>query len=141
MIEIKDQAKFDSLVSEAIEKVALTVSDDKSAQRWINAINNAVKMIETQPEWLTYDEKENYLLIWSQDSGKVYSANGVCQCKAFEQGFPCKHRAAARLVRNYLGLEENKSPKLPKVKKEEITYLPPTTTNPKRLRIGGVWID
>jgi hypothetical protein len=32
-------------------------------------------------------------------SGNVYSANGVCQCRAYENKIPCWHRAAARLVR------------------------------------------
>ena len=145
MLNITDKAKFDAIVSEAIEKVALTVSNDKLATRWVNAINKAAEMIEDQPEFMTYDEKENYLLIWNQDSNKIYSANGVCQCRAFEQNQPCKHRAAARLVRNYLGLAENKAAQLPKVATidsivAEMPYLPVTVTNPRRTKIGNFWV-
>lgn len=108
MLMINDQEKFKAIVSEAIEKVALTVSDDRTARRWINAINKAADEIAAHGEFMTYDENENYLLVWSQGSDKVYSANGVCQCKAFtEYHAPCWHRAAARLVRSYLGLAEN----------------------------------
>ena len=41
MIEITNKQKFDEIVSQAIEKVAMTVQGDKLAQRWINAINKA----------------------------------------------------------------------------------------------------
>jgi hypothetical protein len=49
---------------------------------------------------MTYDNEAAQLVIWSQDSDAIYSANGVCQCKAFAQGVPCWRRAA-RLVRLY----------------------------------------
>ncbi|HEX8287286.1 MAG TPA: SWIM zinc finger family protein [Pyrinomonadaceae bacterium] len=38
----------------------------------------------------------------SDTSNQVYTANGTCQCKAFEQGYPCRHRAASRLVTLYI---------------------------------------
>jgi len=101
MIEIKDKAKFDETVSAAIEQVAFTVEQDWMAKRWINAINKAAEMIEAQGEFMTFDEADNSLLIWNQESNQIYTANGVCQCRAFEQGYPCKHRAAYKLVKNY----------------------------------------
>ncbi len=101
MIEITNKAKFDETVSAAIEQIAYTVETDWLAQRWINAINKAAEMIEAQGEFMAFDEAENHLLIWNQESNQIYTANGVCQCRAFEQGYPCKHRAAYKLVKNY----------------------------------------
>ena len=106
MIQINDQAKFDAVLTTALTKV-------ENNSRWTKAINKAVIEIEANGEFMTYDEAENYLLIWSQGSNEIYSANGVCQCKAFEQGFPCFHRAAARLIRNYMELPENINPAFP----------------------------
>ncbi len=69
---------------------------------------------------MTWQEADKSLLIWSQKSNNIYTANGVCQCHAFEQGSPCFHRAAARLVRLYM--ETENAP----VQAEEIPYLKPT---------------
>jgi predicted transcriptional regulator len=125
MIEITDKNKFDAIVKDALAK-------SESFPRWQNAIKKAVLQIEENGEFMTYDEKENYLLIWSQGSNEIYSANGVCQCKAFEQGYPCYHRAAARLVRLYLELPETAAPELPKGKSRfaeqtAAPYLKPST--------------
>jgi len=32
------------------------------------------------------------------ESGETYFANGSCQCKAYANGQPCKHRCAARIL-------------------------------------------
>jgi hypothetical protein len=101
MLNIENKAKFETLVSEAIEKVAMTVNHEGTARRWVNAIAKAATQIEENGDFMTYDETENHLVIWSQSTNEIYSANGVCQCKAFAQGSPCWHRAAARLVRLY----------------------------------------
>lgn len=118
MLEITNQEKFNSIVEEALSKSA-------NLPRWQNAIRKAVAQIEANGDFMNYDEKENYLVIWSQGSDKVYSANGVCECRAFEQGFPCWHRAAARLIRNYFGLAENTAPEFPKP--EAAPYLKPSS--------------
>lgn len=34
--------------------------------------------------------------------GLIYTANGTCQCRAYETHTPCWHRAASRLLRNAL---------------------------------------
>lgn len=102
MLEITNKAKFDETVSQAIENVAFTVENESTARRWINAINKAAEMIEAQAEFMTFDSVEDNLLIWNQESNEIYTANGICQCKAFRQGFPCKHRAAYKLVKNYI---------------------------------------
>lgn len=127
MIEIKDTNKFGKVAADAIAKVELTVKDAQTKKRWINAIAKAVIEIEENGAFMTYDGADNYLLVWSQKSNEVYSANGICQCKAFERGFACWHRAAARLIRLYLELPENIAPNFPNAKKletNEIPYLP-----------------
>jgi len=45
---------------------------------------------------------DGHALIILSGSNEIYSANGTCQCKAYEKGFPCWHRAAARLVERYM---------------------------------------
>lgn len=133
MLEISNTAKFNETVKDALAKSA-------NFPRWQNAINKAVVQIELNGHFMHYDEQENYLVIWSQNSDKIYSANGNCQCEAFTRGVPCWHRSAARLVRLYLDLPENKNPQFPNVRME-VTYLPPTNANTKRMKVGGVWID
>ena len=71
-------------------------------KRWINAIAKATAEIEANGVFMTYQPEDHSLIIWSQKSNNIYTANGVCQCRAFEQGSPCFHRAAARLVRLYM---------------------------------------
>ncbi|MET0466768.1 MAG: SWIM zinc finger family protein [Chitinophagaceae bacterium] len=45
---------------------------------------------------------DGHALLILSDSNEIYTANGTCQCKAFQNGRrPCWHRAAARLVKRY----------------------------------------
>ena len=139
MLEITNTNKFGKVTAAAIAKVELTVTDAQTKKRWINAIAKAVIEIEENGAFMNYDEKDNYLVIWSQKSNEVYSANGVCQCKAFERGMACWHRAAARLVRLYLELPENVAPNFPNAEKlepNEIPYLP-NTREPVRVEKYG----
>jgi hypothetical protein len=137
MLEIKDTNKFGQVIAGALAKVELTVTDPQTKKRWINAIAKATAQIESNGEFMNYNTAENHLVIWSQDSNEIYTANGVCQCKAFERGLPCWHRAAARLVRLYLELPENNKPILPG--KKEITDIPylPNTKEPIRVEKYG----
>lgn len=105
MLQIENQPKFNQIVSDAIEAAITNSKDEKTAKRWTNAIEKAAQKIEERGEFMTYFAEENYLLIWS-DSNEIYSANGVCSCQAYKQGFPCYHRAAARLVRLYMESEK-----------------------------------
>jgi hypothetical protein len=65
--------------------------------RRLAAINRAVVEVLSNP-YMERDPDHGGILIGST-SGRVYAANGVCQCEAYAHGFPCYHRAAARLVR------------------------------------------
>lgn len=85
-----NQQRFMDVVEMALLKAG-------TSKRWRNAIVRAAVEIEVNPfiEW-----KENAVLILSS-SNEIYEANGSCQCKAYESGFPCWHRAAARLLQRY----------------------------------------
>lgn len=88
MIQLNQQ-RFERIVEAAFNKT--------SNLRWQTAIVKAKQQIEANP-YLTW--QGDALLILSP-SNEIYRANGVCQCKAFRNGKPCWHRAAARLVKRY----------------------------------------
>jgi hypothetical protein len=136
MLEITDTNKFGKVVADALSKVELTVTDAKTKTRWINAISKATAEIEQNGDFMTWMEADKSLLIWSQKSNNIYAANGVCQCRAFEQGSPCFHRAAARLIRLYMETEN-----VPvKVKAEEIPYIK-QNVQIKAERVAGIRIN
>lgn len=85
-----NQQRFMDVVETALQKAG-------SSKRWRNAIVRAAVEIEVNPfiEW-----KGNSVLILSS-SDEIYEANASCQCKAYASGFPCWHRAAARLLQRY----------------------------------------
>ena len=95
MLEITNQDKFGKVIADAIAKVELTVTDNQTKTRWINAISKAAAQIEANGEFMTWQETEKSLLIWSQESNEICSSNGVCSCKAFERGYPCWHTEQA----------------------------------------------
>ena len=86
-----DQNRMSEVVQQAFDKA-------QGNKRWQTAIAKAKGEIESNP-YLHFDG--DALLILSP-SNEIYRANGTCQCKAYMQGFPCWHRAAARLVKRYL---------------------------------------
>ena len=136
MLQIENKDKFGKVIADALSKVELTVTDAQTKRRWINAIAKAVVEIEENGVFMTWMEADKSLLIWSQKSNNIYAANGVCQCRAFEQGSPCFHRAAARLVRLYMETEN-----VPvQAQAEEIPYLKPTI-QVKAERIAGIRIN
>ncbi len=134
MLEIKDTNKFGKVIAGALAKVELTVTDARTKKRWINAISKAVVEIEENGVFMTWQDDDQSLLIWSQKTNNIYAANGVCQCRAFEQGSACFHRAAARLVRLYMEMEAAPG------ETEEIPYLKPTVDRPVE-RVGGIRIN
>ena len=85
-----DQNRMQKVIQTAFDKVANSI-------RWQTAIAKAKQQLEANP-YIHFDG--NALLILSP-SGEIYSANGICQCKAYRSGQPCWHRAAARLVQRY----------------------------------------
>ncbi len=93
-----NQDTLDAVVADAVSNASKAKTNSR---RWINAIAKATVELERNP-YMTYRHDSHSLLILSPESGAVYEANGVCGCKAFELGQPCWHRAAAKLVVNYL---------------------------------------
>ena len=85
-----NEARLNQVVTAALQNVA-------GNKRWTNAINKAAEMIENNP----YMHWTGSALLMLSDSGEIYEANGVCQCKAFIEGQPCKHRAAYKLMKRY----------------------------------------
>jgi hypothetical protein len=150
MLQIENKDTFGKIVADALSKVELTVTDAQNKTRWINAIAKATVEIEENGDFMTWMEADKSLLIWSQKSNNIYAANGVCQCRAFEQGSPCFHRAAARLVRVYKEMEVvqvemvqlfMKAESVPvKVKSEDVPYLK-QTNHVKAERVGGIRIN
>lgn len=133
MLEIENKDRFGKVIAGALAKVELTVTNSVDKKRWINAISKAAVEIEQNGIFMTWQEDSQSLLIWSQRSNNIYTANGVCQCRAFEQGSPCFHRAAARLVRLYMEPEAAPAP----VKEvNEIPYLK-NTKEPIRVEKYG----
>ncbi len=134
MLQIENKDRFGKVIADALSKVELTVASSQTKKRWINAIAKAVVEIEENGCFMTWMEADKSLLIWSQKSNNIYAANGVCQCRAFEQGSPCFHRAAARLVRLYMEAENAL------VQAEDVSYLKPTVER-KAERIAGIRIN
>ena len=89
MLDI-DQSRMQQVVQDAFDKVS-------GSRRWETAIVKAMQQIEENP-YMHYDGRA--LLILSP-SGEIYTANGTCQCRAYQNHQPCWHRAAARLVERY----------------------------------------
>lgn len=82
-----------------INQVVKSAKEAAAGQpRWTKAIERAAAELLDNP----YIERDgDHLLLVSSTSGKVYSANGICQCQAFQHGKPCWHRAAGRLIQRY----------------------------------------
>lgn len=141
MLEITNKDRFGKVIADSLSKVELTIADTQTKKRWINAIAKATAEIEENGVFMTWQEEDHSLIIWSQKSNNIYTANGVCQCRAFAQGAPCFHRAAARLVRLYLEAET-----VPVVAETsaiadtEIPYLK-ATKDVKAERIAGIKIN
>ncbi len=136
MLQIENKDRFGKVIADSLTKIELTVTDAKNKRRWIRAIAKAVVELEENGVFMTWMENDKSLLIWSQKSNNIYTANGVCQCRAFEQGSACFHRAAARLVRLYMETEN-----VPvQAQAGEIPYLRQTIER-KAERIAGIRIN
>jgi hypothetical protein len=133
MLEIENKDRFGKVIADSLSKIEQTVTDAQTKKRWLNAIAKAAAEIEQNGVFMTWQEEDHSLLIWSQKSNNIYTATEVCQCRAFEQGSPCFHRAAARLVRLYL---EPETVAAPAKEVNEIPYLK-NTKEPTRVEKYG----
>jgi hypothetical protein len=85
-----DRDTLQKVTQEAFDKVS-------GNRRWEVAIAKAKAQLETNP----YMHFDGHSLLILSPSSEIYTANGTCQCKAFANGQPCWHRAAARLIERY----------------------------------------
>ena len=84
-----------NLDQDKLAEIAQTAFDSAAASpRWQRTIAKANGQLESNP-YLHFDGSA---LIILSESNEIYTANGTCQCKAYQSGQPCWHRAAARLV-------------------------------------------
>ena len=83
-----------SILNQVITEAKTKAAGNK---RWLAAIDKAAACLTGN--WIV-TELFNCIAV-TTESGETYFANGVCQCKAYALGTPCKHRAAARLVEMY----------------------------------------
>jgi len=86
-----------------IDRLVLAVDAARQSaagnRRWMNAINAGFDHLLQQE---VIEVGDHNALTYRSESGQTYYANGTCQCVAFAQGQPCKHRAASKLVKNAL---------------------------------------
>lgn len=142
MLEIKDQNFLLEIAADAVSQAQLNLSDKGEVTRWVNAIANGIKMLEDNYAFITWQPESKSLLILSE-SNQIYSANGICQCKAFTEGlkrrnkpFPCKHRALARIVRLYFELQERPDKAVSAAAMVNAPYLKPSSDR-KPERVGN----
>jgi hypothetical protein len=91
-------ATHEQLFEASVDAFDKATSAPKDSKRWQNAIAKAWEQLQSNPylEW-----QDDALLILSP-SNEIYRSNGTCQCRAYELGYPCWHRAAARIVQRVL---------------------------------------
>lgn len=82
------------ILNSVVATALAAVEDNKL---WVNAINNAHALLVENPYIQALDD--HTLLIGGENG--VYTANGACQCIAFQNKKPCRHRAASRLWKRY----------------------------------------
>lgn len=78
--------------------VESALSSAQGSRRWQSAIRRAAGELLTNP-YMHFTGKS---LLMLSESGEIYEANGTCQCAAFKARHPCRHRAAYKLLKNYL---------------------------------------
>jgi len=69
-----------------------------NSKRWQAAIDKPVAGVTSG--WWVITELSDSVAVTTK-TGKTYFANGVCQCEAFNNGQPCKHRSLYRLLTLY----------------------------------------
>lgn len=79
-------------------EVAEAAKAGTSDKRWQRAIDKAVAGVVSG--WWIITELADGVMV-TTETGSTYHTNGSCQCRAFELGQPCKHRALARLIEMY----------------------------------------
>ena len=68
MLQIENKDRFARIIADALAKVELTATDVQTKKRWVNAIAKAAVEIEQNGIFMTWQEDDHSLLIWSQMS-------------------------------------------------------------------------
>jgi hypothetical protein len=92
---------FKDIQNFLVQEYAKARTQPGLGQRWVNALDKAWLFFQNTPA-ITYSPNGDLLYPSESTAGTVYKANGTCQCPAFQDGQPCKHRAASRLLANAL---------------------------------------
>jgi len=92
----------DQLITARDEAIVKVGQDAK----WIVKIDAAYDWLLQQDDIESYD---GTVLMPSDTSDTVYSANGHCNCTAGQNGQMCKHRIRARLFKNALSIQEREA--------------------------------
>lgn len=138
MIDIEKPELFAKAIADALK----AIDGNDALQTWeklrcLNAVAKASHLLQTSP-FIDFDGDADTLLIWS-DSNNIYEikTDGACQCRAYESGNMCWHRAAKRLVQRYLALL-TASYSRPAIDHSDTPYLKNTANNSQI--VGGVRI-
>lgn len=90
---------IDALIEVVVPSARHDAANDS---RWLNAIDAAYDWLLHQ-DTVSYDPASHSLEVASAThAGRIYRANGACQCRTYAEDHACWHRAAARLVRRAL---------------------------------------
>jgi uncharacterized protein YciI len=104
--------KLTDLNRDLLSEVVATARQGAAAHpHWLKAIEKADQFLRSHEGGILVDQ-DGTAHIPSATSTTVYSANGVCQCQAFQNARPCWHRAAARLLTRYREALEAKADQL-----------------------------
>lgn len=90
-----NETKLAAVVESALASV-------RGNKRWTNAILRAEQVLTSDNPYIHFDGSS---LLMLSESGEIYEANGVCQCKAYMGGQPCRHRAAYKLMKQYVRMK------------------------------------
>lgn len=84
-----------SIVSSYVEHCSAIADADRN--RWFNAVAKATAQLL---DGVRFEQDEEGIIFPSRTrTGLAHHVNGTCDCEAAEDGQPCWHRAAARMIR------------------------------------------
>lgn len=95
-----------TLFAQVVQQARADVANQPDAAKWNAAIDRAIELAETNP-WI---ERAEHGIIVAGSEG-AYTANGQCQCRAYEKGLThCKHRVLAKLVKRHDQAQARQTP-------------------------------
>lgn len=103
-----DHSALATVTAEALNALASnrSIKDEATRRRWRNAIKKAHRLL-SQPETSIWraerveGAKDGLVILSTRGPAYHATADGKCQCEAWEAYQPCWHRAATRLIIRY----------------------------------------